>query len=1646
MSKKEKSLLLIVVLIILIASAIIINNIINTETSVVNRYSLLNTKNYKASSEIGSVSMTEGEPDPGSLSPPVSGLVKPDGFMDAPWWIFTFSGLDYNCVEYGNTLSDGESKLRDNHIEYEDAKALDGQPLETPPHDCVYTEGHHKEGKFVKKQGIIYEVTGQGDLSPAMAYIKTHDLSESFNQEEQHAMWAIAGKTVSVDGQTISLDGGLMTSGNESKANSLSKEAEEYAKFDTRVRPEGMKPEDLTNYEDFWVKVNQTTKEYIAGPFTLNYVDGRSEVGKTFGGIQEMTIIGYNAGGGIIRDDIEIKAFIINDKRIEPKYFEPNELKIDETEQKYPEPEQEFEVVFDDPNQDGGEKIVRIGLKVKFQFMLANGKYSKMDGKYYYLDTECEDGAPGSCPLHSPPYDIELGGPGGEEGDHVTCQGYYKLVEIPVQDESAVETCRTLYEQEFKIDAEEKGKIVMNLGGYVWEDGVANKESLADGVNNTTGEGIDKPLKNIKVTLYEDDYNPDSNSGTIAELAKGVSKEPKHGVNPTITDEEGYYEFDGLDAQKKYVVVFEYNGQIYMPTEYMSTGGSIESMYNTEEWKITSKATESQSIRNSFDKQFAEIGSAPKNYPTSGSLGVGIGGYNEAFSYYELLGFELNENGDYVRSGEQLLDGFYDTQDGVIVETDTFFEGELGKAVSSIVESGGKYPNSLAGLVGGDAETMRKLQFIEDCLIQAYTGSGSVDKYPVYDEFYLNEISEGQYNMDTITVEGTEYKPIYPGQYYINLGLWRRHEYDSALRKDAYKVGLKINGKTEVYKYDKRTTDDGYWDINIRVSDYNNYYNIGYNRELYRDDYEYTSALTNKSGKDLELYVTYKITVRNQSQSVMTQITEVVDYYDKELTYMENLSWVMYKDDSSSGNEQIRVSNDEYFDLIHTLNVNSIKHARNVNSSDDSRYGSDTNSDLEGQFGTVYVKGLENKKLATGESAYIYLTFKVNNGSNNKPILDENDDGKQNLAEINGFRTFYRDGTQLPNGISKGSGDTPGLVDRDSNPGNLESSDLQGKKFEHNFEDDTDRAPSVRFIIDPNAVRIINGTAWEDERTHISGDSTIGDGVRKDNEIGIAGVTIDLVEKLKNGGEYIWQTVKTGKNGRYEIKNYIPGNYILRFRYGTNKETVYTTSTGIEGGANQISYNGQDFKTTPYQKDMKNDKIIEPISKITNVSKVDYNQKDENGNYVYYDIKASDAFGSNVSDVRDVWKVREKVNNYSSNNITNHIAEVLASPYIRPSYNGNSYSNEELTKLLQELINNTGMTAETGIIIVEFEYNRQDTDGDDGVSNGANDYKYGNDYNGIYVLNNIDIGLTERPKAQLEISKQILNVRLTLANGNVLFDATKSADNVLWKPGKEYELDKDIKNGKYEEYYKKEGKHRYSYRDETLKKISKLYNDTNGLIQLTMDEELMHGSTIRITYKTKIKNVGEVDYNSKDYYYRGLPKGEIVTTTTNTVIDYIGNNLKFNASENGGWGAIDDKQLIEKGLINSKLSVNASKFNTIVETEDFAKALQPKQEIEKQIILTQLITPENKQDDLTYDNMVEIVKTSNTVGRRMAFSVVGNQDPLASKPSEVDTAMAERVIILPPFGSQTVYYGLIAVVAVLLIAGIIIIKKKVLKK
>ena len=922
---------------------------------------------------------------------------------------------------------------------------------------------------------------------------------------------------------------------------------------------------------------------------------------------------------------------------------------------------------------------------------------------------------------------------------------------------------------------------------------------------------------------------------------------------------------------------------------------------------------------------------------------------------------------------------------------------------------------------------------------------------------------------------------------------------------------LKINDKTVVYDYNKRNADedkgnnqangqdnDSYWDINVRMSDYDAYYGASYNedgtkgytRDIYKTDYDYDSAALGHPGSDLEVYITYKITLRNQSMSIEGQIKEVVDYYDSEYTFKPNLSWIMFQTEESFGEPD----DDEYYammeqkqDIIDKESTQAIPFITGASdakaSVGKSRYGNEGKID---EHENVYITGLDGKNLQTGEMAFIYLTFEVNKDGNGKIILDEESDPKDNIAEINGYSTYYRDGTELPNGVTKGSKEIAGLLDRDSNPGNVDE-DIKGKlqedKYERYFEDDTDKAPAVRVKIDEDGIRKDNCIVCEDKRDTTLGenesDSIIGDGIRQEGEIGVAGVTVQLVEKCINGAEYIWQSTTTDANGQYNFESYIPADYVIRFYYG---DTVATALPNTKGGSNVTSYNGQDFKSTTYQNGIEQTESTDEQGRYQgyrntetqNVSGTYNPNKGKPTDDTFgYDIYASDSNSTNYSDAKDIWYTtnreglniigpvksqrlvqgRETVINYSSKEVTNHLAEILASPY-----------ESDDTSMHNEFMDSTYMTAETGVIVAEFEYNRQQTDLDQ-VKEGEQVATGDNVYNGNYTLANIDLGLTERPKAQLEIDKSIENINVTLANGTTLFDINKAANNALWQDHQEYSIDEEKINSKdnninfdggeigmYEEYYGTN--HRYAFRTEKNGINDIVKTSDKGLVQLTMDEELMHGATIKITYTIKVTNVGEVDYvddATKDFYYKGNISGATVSTTSaDQLIDYVQNNLQFEAAnENNaqvGWKVIKQDEILSQGLVNASLTEKLAQFNNIIQTTGYDAELTPGQEIVGRLVLSQLITPENTDDDLTYNNMVEIVKTSNKLGRRMAYSVVGNQDPTLDNASEVDASAAERVVILPPFGEKAVYYVIGAIVGIILIAGIVLIIRKVLKK
>ena len=414
-------------------------------------------------------------------------------------------------------------------------------------------------------------------------------------------------------------------------------------------------------------------------------------------------------------------------------------------------------------------------------------------------------------------------------------------------------------------------------------------------------------------------------------------------------------------------------------------------------------------------------------------------------------------------------------------------------------------------------------------------------------------------------------------------------------------------------------------------------------------------------------------------------------------------------------------------------------------------------------------------------------------------------------------------------------------------------------------------------------------------------------------------------------------------------------------------------------GSNTKSYNGQDYKSTIFQAGFENGYDIENVD---------------------YDKSLNEA---HVSKAIDDWARVEEVNKYSKIQ-TNHIAEVLASPTKVPTYLGEQYGSDLMGRLVDELTTNTWKIAKTQKIKIE------------GRKNGEK-------------IENVDLGLVERPITQLQITNNVENVKVTLSDGSIVFDATQTAEatkgnetkNVIWKSNRS-----------------------------TTKGI------TGGFIQLYLDEELMYGATIQITYKMQINELNDyVEYEGLEYYAKGRTNSGIkVESKAKKLVCYIPNKMQFNKTQSGDWNAITDineiipaeekdGENINNNLVNYRLKDTiSSQSNTIskIEADNINNAYLNN----NMLTISQLITKEGAQGG--YECKVEIVELENAVGRRMETSIVGNFNP-ANDPVENDEAKAEDVAVMPPFGiGQVFYYVLTIVIAGMLVVGIIFIKKKVLVK
>lgn len=355
------------------------------------------------------------------------------------------------------------------------------------------------------------------------------------------------------------------------------------------------------------------------------------------------------------------------------------------------------------------------------------------------------------------------------------------------------------------------------------------------------------------------------------------------------------------------------------------------------------------------------------------------------------------------------------------------------------------------------------------------------------------------------------------------------------------------------------------------------------------------------------------------------------------------------------------------------------------------------------------------------------------------------------------------------------------------------------------------------------------------------------------------------------------------------------------------------------------------------------------------------------------------------SDAKDDWNRRQAVNEYSET-LDNYKASVL-----------NNQVNAD------EFIEKTNMFAETAQMNIEIEYLK--------------------DYQKKYDIRNVDFGIIERPRSELTLHKEVQHIKVQASDGTTIFDNSQKTKNLAW---------------------------------------------TNKQILATIDDNLLHGATIEITYKMWVENTGEKDYTDQTFYYTGniTNQNAIVKTKAINVVDYIANNVVYDQEKSAQWELVTAADLQNANPQQSQVQNNidlSTKHSIIKAKADnplLQKDLTPTEKTdESNVYVSKVMTNNNESsDNLKYDNIAEIITSKNDSGRRSysgeegtrVVSIPGNLDPTQTPlvATEPDTGLAQETVVLPPFGQQNILWYVLGTIGLagVLAGGIIIIKKKVLKK
>ena len=358
----------------------------------------------------------------------------------------------------------------------------------------------------------------------------------------------------------------------------------------------------------------------------------------------------------------------------------------------------------------------------------------------------------------------------------------------------------------------------------------------------------------------------------------------------------------------------------------------------------------------------------------------------------------------------------------------------------------------------------------------------------------------------------------------INLGLYERESTDIKLFKDLYSAKLSINGFNHVYEYASQLR-------NYRYDKENASFNVAvqfikeegiskYTRPIYVADVNYENA---DKSKELKTYITYEVTMLNETTNLTTKINSVVDYYDAKY----GTTGIKAGTEIDENTKEIKEGSELNIQAIEAYNE---KYNKMV---------IETNSEIE-----------------AGKAKKIYVTFELSKEQVREILKgEEAEEPLDNEVEVNSYETL-KDGKLYA------------AIDQDSIPANGKPADDSDK------EDDDDKAPSL--VLKPENDRTMSGTVFEDKAlSEGTGKVREGNGIYDEGENVIKDVIVVMTQVNKDGteemkddkGEVIQYTAKpTDENGNFTITGYTPGYYAITYIWGQNndvkiyKATVFDTT------------------------------------------------------------------------------------------------------------------------------------------------------------------------------------------------------------------------------------------------------------------------------------------------------------------------------------------------------------------------------------------------------------------------------------------------------------------------------------------------------